>query len=187
MRHFIRTFIFPIALLSAVSACVTAPTHIRLDPDVRFQQTGLGQGRAVDVSIVNATTARRLSEQQHQFPLEQPVNVTVNSAFIEGLQHHGFMPQNGNSSSYQLKAEILKADNLIDKGTFTDKITIDISIQVTVTTPAGTRTKTFNNGIGREVGGSAKIGDVAGELNQLMAQTLNKAVNDGELLGFLAL
>ncbi len=179
--------IFASILLAALlSACATAPTHIRLDPDVRYQATGLGQGRVVDVNVINATTPRRLNENQHSFPLEQPASVAVNTAFLDALNRHGFSPQNGAASEYQLKAEIIKADNLIEKGTFTDKISIDIQIQVSVTTPNGTRSRTFNNGISREVGGSAKIGEVAGELNQLMATVLNKAVNDGELLGFLA-
>lgn len=172
------------ALLISVSACVTAPTHIRLDPDVRFQTSAIGQGRAVDVTVNTATTSRRLNENQSPFPLEQPATIAVNNALIEGLQKHGFAAQNGNGSDYRVNAEV-KADNLVTKDTFTDTITIDIAVQVTMTTPNGSRSKTFNNSIERKVS-SAKIGDVAGELNQLMAQVLNRAVNDSELLAFLA-
>jgi uncharacterized lipoprotein YajG len=169
-----------------LSACATAPTHIRLYPDVRVQATGLGQGRVVAVSVVDANTSRSLGAEQHSFPLEQPASVAINDALVDALNRHGFSPQTGVTSDYQLKADVIKADNVVTKGTFTDKISIDIQIQVTVTTPSGNRTRTFSNAISRELAGSAKIGDVAGELNQLMAVTLGKAVNDGELLGFLA-
>lgn len=172
------------ALLLLLSACATGPTKVLLDPEVLSAGSSLGGGQSVYLEVTSTATDTALSDKQARFALEQPATLPVRNKLATGLARHGFQLM-AEPVTRQFQVVVTKADHVISRGLLRDTIAVEIAIQFTASTPAGTRTRTFTDKRSREVGGQATIGEVSGELNQALGQVLARALNDADLIAFL--
>lgn len=173
-------------LLLLLSACAHAPQYIRLDPPLHLTSTKVEQSRTVLLKITDSNVLPKLGENQTRIELEQPLNQVLRNIVRNALTDRGFVVIESGDADRQLVLNITQGGHVITKGLITDNIAISIALQFTVTTPAGTRTRAFNDNRNRDVGGNAKIGEVAGDLNLAFGDVLSKALNDAEILQALS-
>lgn len=175
-----------LTLASAVllTACMTGPTRVLLDPEVLSAGSSLGGGQLVQLTASGTPADTALSDGQSRFALEKPAMVPARERIATGLIRHGFQLADG-SQARLFNVVVLKADHVVTRGVLRDTIAVETSIQFTATTPNGTRTRTFSDKRSREVGGRATLGEVSGEMNQSLGQVLARALNDAELIAFL--
>lgn len=182
MTHLLRYLVPAAALLLA--ACASGPTKLLLDPEVQSSESRLGGGQMLQLRVSGAPTAAPLGTDQSRFDLERPVTDASRNRLATGLARHGF--QIADTAQERIfQAEVLKADHVISRGVLRDTIAVETEIRFTAITPAGTRTRTFNDKRSREVGGRATLGEVSGEVNQSLGHVLARGLNDAELIAFL--
>ena len=183
MTRLLHIFAATLLILS-IASCASGPTKLLLDPEVISAPSSLGAGQMVQLQVSGEPLPSPLYAEQSRFPLEYPASHTVRSKLANGLAQHGFH-LNESAQERQFRAVVLKADHIVNKGVLRDTIEVETSIQFTATTPAGTRTRTFNDKRSREVGGRATLGEVSGEMNQSLGHVLSRGLNDAELIAFL--
>ncbi len=183
MTRLLHIFAATLLVLS-IASCASGPTKLLLDPEVISAPSSLGAGQMVQLQVSGEPLPSPLYAEQSRFPLEHPASHTVRSKLANGLAQHGFH-LNESAQERQFRAVVLKADHVVNKGVLRDTIEVETSIQFTATTPAGTRTRTFNDKRSREVGGRATLGEVSGEMNQSLGHVLSRGLNDAELIAFL--
>ncbi|NQD38535.1 hypothetical protein HPT27_16045 [Permianibacter sp. IMCC34836] len=174
--------LLPVALLTLLSACATGPTKILLDPEVIAAGSSLGSGQTVQLQVSSLPSSAATG--QPHFDLERPVTVTVKEKLAGGLAAHHFQVSDA-SAERQFVVTIQKAEHQISHTVLRDTIAVETVIEFKAITPAGTRSRTFNDKRSREVGGTASLGEVSGEMNQSLGHVLARALNDAELIAFL--
>lgn len=168
--------------LLLLSACASGPTKILLDPEVIAAGSSLGSGQVIRLQV--SSLASPAAPTQPHFDLERPVTVTVREKLATGLIAHRFQI-NETAPDRQFVVTIQKAEHQISHTVLRDTIAVETIIEFKAITPAGTRTRTFNDRRSREVGGTATLGEISGEMNQSLGHVLARALNDAELMAFL--
>lgn len=168
----------------ALLACAKAPLYFRLDPELTVVSSGIGQGKSVALQVIDSSKAATLADNQTRYLLETPAQQVLQRKLTDALRSQGFLVVD--KAERVLEVRIVKADHIISKGMVTDNIAIEQSLSFTAKTAAGTQTRSFNDARNRDVGGNAKIGELAGDMNQSLGSVLNRALSDSELLPFLA-
>jgi len=173
-----------LALMTLLSACAHGPTKLRLDPEVVTAGSSLGAGQTIQLRVSGGADADGQPATAKPFELERPAAVSVKEKLMKGLVSHQF--QIGEAATdRQFVVVIQKAEHVINRAVLRDTIMVETAIQFSAVTPAGTRTRVFNDKRSREVGGTATLGEVSGELNQSLGHVLARALNDAELMAFL--
>jgi uncharacterized lipoprotein YajG len=184
MTRLLRLLTLPLSAL-LLTACATGPTRVLLDPEVLSGNSTLGAGQAVELIVSGNPSEAPLFDNQSRFGLDRPATVPARTRVASGLAKHGFQIVE-QTAERQFQVIVLKSDHVITRGVLRDTIVVETAIQFTAMTPAGSRTRTFNDKRSREVGGRATLGEVSGEMNQSLGHVLGRALNDAELIAFLA-
>ncbi len=177
-------FSFLLGLALALGACANTATKMLVDPEVVASKSGLGAGQTVQLQVSAQPGAVAAGDGHNRYDLEKPLTDTVRDKLAVGLMGHQFQVGSG-TGERQFIVSIEKADHLISRAVLRDTITVETRITFTAMTPAGSRSRTFTDKREREVGGTATLGEVAGEVNQSVGHVLAKALNDAELMAFL--
>ncbi len=174
------------SLLLGLSACAQAPTRLLLDPDVPTANSAIGSGQLIALSVSGTPEGQRLGDSQSRFALEKPAAPVVQAKLQELLPQHGFQVGGPTDSMRQLRVTVIAADHVINKGIVRDNIRVKVALQFTAETESGTLTRNYEDSREQEVAGRANIGEAGGVLNQSLGSVLRRALNDGELMAFLA-
>jgi len=167
-----------------LSACSTTTVKMLVDPEVVASKSSLGASQTVQLQVSAQPGAVPAGDGHNRYDLEKPLTDTVRDKLAVGLMGHQFQVGSGNGER-QLVVSIEKADHLINRAVLRDTITVETRITFTAMTPAGSRSRTLTDKREREVGGTATLGEAAGEVNQSVGHVLAKALNDAELIAFL--
>ncbi len=181
----ISRFGLVLALGLGLGACASSTSKMLVDPEVIASKSSLGAGQTVQLQVSSQPGAVAVGDGHNRYDLEKPLADTVRDKLALGLMGHQFQVGAG-TGERQFIVSIEKADHLISRAVLRDTISVETRITFTAMTPAGSRSRTLNDKREREVGGTATLGEVAGEVNQSVGHVLAKALNDAELMAFLA-
>lgn len=176
--------------LGLISACALSPQVVDIYPQVKVSGPAYGQGRQVDVQVVDKRDSQILGSRGGVYDSSSTITINNNlqSAVLataqDGLKQLGF---NGNSGAQPATMVIT-----INQLTYDTKqknllyyVDLEASMSVTTTIAGNVHTGNYKTQGNHQFGQAPDAAKNASILNKLISDTIDRALSDNNLAKFI--
>lgn len=189
MRNTMFKKVFFILSIFMVTACVNAPTEIKLQPQVVNTQGKVYQTQSAKMSIVDNRHSTHLvevltnNEKSKLINSATPLKSVLNSQFKKELSDQGLNFNNDSVVSVQLNVE--RARTYINQDIFDYRANTIIKLRVNVENPEQTLSKTFTLRATSRGPLTANIDQIQQDFNIQLSKIIIQVLEDDQLQNFI--
>jgi len=180
------------SLLLLAAACAHAPQPISLNPVPKVAEHPVGKFAAVAVRVVDARPAAgaeavpSVRVAREQYPIKNDVVEAVRTQVVNGLERQGFRPGPGDGGGRSLTVEVRLLEHGVLAGFGSSDINATAALRAVARRADGTYEVTHQVNEHRKVAFGPTRKDVAATVNGALEGALQRVLEDGKLLDFLA-